>query len=123
MTPKSIISIWNEKIAYYFVTNIQKFASLYDKQQGGYKLEDIKNHIIKLPLRNKKIDFEFIEYFISEIEVDQIIELGAYLSVSNLRDYTLTSEEQKILNDFKDEKIVHKLRIRSKRPTVKEIIF
>lgn len=104
MTPKSIISIWNEKIAYYFVTNIQKFASLYDKQQGGYKLEDIKNHIIKLPLRNKKIDFEFIEYFISEIEVDQIIELGAYLSVSNLRDYTLTSEEQKILNDFKDEK-------------------
>lgn len=28
-----------------------------------------------------------------------------------------------IISFFKDEKIVHKLRIRSKRPTVKEIIF
>ena len=72
LTPKTIISKWNKKIAYYFVANIQKFVSLYDKQQGGYKLEDIKNHIIQLPTKNNKIDFEFMEDFIAQIEEERI---------------------------------------------------
>ena len=33
LTPNSIIKEWNEKIAYYFISNIQKFVSLYDNQQ------------------------------------------------------------------------------------------
>ena len=60
LTPKPIISRWNERIAYYFITNIQKFVSLYDNQQGGYKLNDIKQHKIQIPILDGKINFDFI---------------------------------------------------------------
>ena len=68
LTHRKNILKWNKKIAYYFVTNIQKFVSLYDNQQGGYKLSDIKNYIIKLPIKNEKIDFDFMENFIKAVE-------------------------------------------------------
>jgi len=105
LTPKEIISKWNEKIAYYFIANIQKFVSLFDKQQGGYKLEDIKNHIIKIPIfKNKQINFKFMESFITELESEQIAKLEVYLSASGLKNYTLTDKEQQILDDFENNK-------------------
>ena len=67
LKPKKL-SKWNSYIAYYFVTHIQKFVSLYDGQQNGYKLAEIKNHKISLPTKNDKIDFEFMENFILGLE-------------------------------------------------------
>ena len=103
LTPKSIIEKWNEKIAYYLIVSIQKFVSLYDGQQGGYKLEDIKNFIIQIPTQNGKIDFNFMESFIAELEAERIAELEAYLVATGLKDYTLTDEEQQVLDDFENE--------------------
>lgn len=100
LSHKPIIKKWNDRIAYFFIANIQRFVSMYDGQQGGYKLEDIKNHTIKLPIKNKKIDFEFIESFIAELEAQRIAELEAYLTVTGLKDYTLTEAEQKALERF-----------------------
>ena len=99
LTPKPIINRWSEKIAYFMVTNIQKFVSLYDYQQGGYKLEDINDHIVKLPLTdNNEIDFSFMESLISELEEERISELASYLKVSKLDDYTLSDEEKEFIN-------------------------
>ena len=93
LTPKKIICKWTEKIAYFFVANIQSFVSLYNGQQGGYKLETINNHRIQLPITSTgEIDFAFMEKFISE--------LNAYLEVTGLKDYTLTPEEENALKDF-----------------------
>jgi len=103
-TPKFIISKWNEKLAYFFIWNIQKFVSLYDNQQWWYKLDDIKNHEIQLPTKNWKIDFEFMEYFIEELEKERINELNNYLQITWLKDYILTSEEEKVLEDFENGK-------------------
>ena len=108
LSPKPIISTWNEKIAYYLISNIQKFVSLYDGQQGGYKLNDIKDHEIQLPIQNGKINFEFMESFIAELEAQRIVELEAqriveleaYLLATGLKDYTLTAAEEKALQDF-----------------------
>ena len=101
LTPKSVISKWDEKIAYFFVTNIQNFVSLYNGQQGGYKLDTIQNHIIQLPITSTgEIDFDFMESFISELEEERISELNAYLEVTGLKDYTLTKEEENALQDF-----------------------
>ena len=106
LTPKEVINIWNEKIAYFFVANIQKFVSLYDGQQSGYKLEDIKKHEINLPIKNDgSIDFEFITCFISELEARQISELEAYLVTTGLSDYVLNFEEKKILEIFRKDEI------------------
>lgn len=100
LTPKPIISKWNERIAYYFITNIQKFVSLYDNQQGGYKLNDIKQHKIKIPMTDGKINFNFMEKFIAELEAKRVAELEAYLTSTGLKDYTLTKEEEDTINNY-----------------------
>lgn len=100
LSPKAIFKKWNEKIAYYLISNIQKFVSLYDGQQGGYKLEDIKGHKIQLPIKNNGIDFEFIEKFMNELESKRIKKLEEYLLSTGLNNYILTSQEKLILDNF-----------------------
>lgn len=102
LTPKPIIKRWNYKIAYYIISSIQKFVSLYDGQQGGYKLNDIKNHKIQLPIINSDLDFKFMEEFISVVEAERVSELEAYLLATGIKDYTLSKEEEKVLDKFKN---------------------
>ena len=108
LAPKAIFEKWNKKIAFFLISNIQRFVSLYDGQQGGYKLEDIKKHKIKLPTKNGKIDFDFIESFIAELEAQRVAELeaqrvaelSAYLKVSGYDNYELSAEELDALRGF-----------------------
>ena len=56
--------------------------------------------IVKLPINNSEIDFDFIESFIAELEAERIAELSAYLKVSGLDNYELSDEELKALRDY-----------------------
>lgn len=60
----------------------------------------IKSEYIQLPTKNNKIDFDFMETFINELEEERISQLDVYLKACGLKDYTLTDEEQKTLEDF-----------------------
>lgn len=102
LTPKPIFKKWNYKIAYYIVTSVQKFVSLYDGQQGGYKLDDIKNHKIQLPIIDSDLDLKFMEEFINELEVTRACELETYFLATDKKDFLLTKEEEEILHKFKD---------------------
>lgn len=55
---------------------------------------------IQLPTKNGKIDFDFIESFIVELEMGRITELEAYLLATGLKEFTLTAEEEKALTDY-----------------------
>ena len=55
---------------------------------------------MRLPVRNNKIDFAFIDKFMAELEAERLAEPEAYLSVAGFKDYKLTDEEQKALNDY-----------------------
>lgn len=69
LTPKETISLWNKQVAYFFVTNIQKFATTYNNQHGGYKLTDLKNHKISLPiLPNGDPDYQYMETYMKATE-------------------------------------------------------
>ena len=65
---------------------------------------------ISLPIKNGKIDFEFMESFIADLETERIADLEAeriadleaYLLATGLKDYTLTDEEQQVLEDFEN---------------------
>jgi len=105
LTPKPIIKKWNEKIAYFFIASVQKFVSLYNGQQGGYKLPEIKNHTIVVPIKNEKIDFEFMEHFVAELEAKHIKEIENHLSEIGLNDYQLTEQEKRVLEKFENEKL------------------
>ncbi len=83
--------------------------SKYSYNKKATKIE-LKNTVVNLPTKNEKIDFEFMESFISELELariaeletEQIAELEAYLLATELKDYTLTSKEEKVLQEFED---------------------
>ncbi len=59
----------------------------------------------KLPVKQGKPDFEFMERFITELEAERIAELGAYLAVTGLSDCELTEDERKALDDFTNDDI------------------
>ena len=56
----------------------------------GNKLRSSRSFdiVIKLPTKNGKIDFDFIEEFVAELEATRLAELEAYLEATGLRDYT-----------------------------------
>ncbi|MDI1318455.1 restriction endonuclease subunit S [Flavobacterium sp.] len=65
---------------------------------------ELKNTIIKLPIKNDKIDFAFMESFILELEAERMQILDTYLLSTGLKDYTLTLEEENILNNYQSLK-------------------
>lgn len=97
---------WNDKIIYsketmlFFAVAMRK--SLEGRYSYGKKLRSSQslNFKMRLPVRNNKIDFAFIDKFIAELEAERLAELEAYLSVTGFKNYELTDEEQKVLKDY-----------------------
>ena len=84
----------------FIVASIDKvIKSKYSYNTKATKIE-LKNTVIKLPTKNGRVDFEFMESFIAELEAERIAELEAYLLATGLKNYTLTAEEQQVLNNY-----------------------
>ncbi len=90
---------WNDKIVYssnamlFFAVAMQK--SMMGKFSYGKKLRSSQSEdfIMRLPVTtDDKIDFDFMESFIAE--------LSAYLTVSGLDNYELSSEEENALKNY-----------------------
>lgn len=64
--------------------------------------EKVKTEKIQLPVKKNNIDFEIMDSLISDLEKDHISMLETYLSATGLKNYTLTSEEQKALDEFEN---------------------
>ena len=56
--------------------------------------------IVRLPIKNNKIDFDFMESFIAELEAERIAELSAYLKASGLDNYELSGDEVQALQNY-----------------------
>ena len=50
--------------------------------------------VVRLPIKNNEIDFEFIEFFISKLEAHQISKLSAYLKAKGIDIYGVSTEEK-----------------------------
>ncbi len=78
--------------------------TLYPKYSRDYLATwsgKVENDIIELPIKNDNIDFDFMKHFVSELEEERISKLQSYLKATGLKDYNLTSEEQKTIDEFK----------------------
>lgn len=64
--------------------------------------DTFRNLNIKLPVRDGKIDFDFMESFIAELEAERVAELSAYLKISGLDNYELSQQEIKALENLKN---------------------
>lgn len=60
----------------------------------------IKNEKIQLPIKQGKIDFDFMESYINALEEKRVNKLINYLETNDLNNYVLTDEEEKIINNF-----------------------
>jgi hypothetical protein BACCOPRO_01349 len=58
------------------------------------------NAYVQLPTKDGKIDFKFIDDYISELEEERISELSAYLTVSGLDNYELSNDENEALENL-----------------------
>lgn len=99
---------WNDKIHYskktmlFFAIAMEK--ALLGKFSYGKKLRSSQslNIKMKLPIKNGKIDFEFIDSFITEMETEQIAKLDKFLIENNLSDYNLSEKEKEALANYKN---------------------
>lgn len=63
--------------------------------------ETFKNSFIELPKnKNNKIDFEFIESLMRELESEQIKKVSNYLLINKLNNYELSDEEKNALKKY-----------------------
>ena len=61
----------------------------------------MRKTVIFLPICDDgSIDFDFMESFIAELEAERVAELSAYLTVSGLDNYELSSEEENALKNY-----------------------
>lgn len=82
---------WNDKVEYskgtmlFFAIAMQK--SLSGKFSYGKKLRSSQslNFKMKLPTKEGKIDFDFMESFVAELEAQRVAELEAYLLATGLK--------------------------------------
>lgn len=83
---------YSEHSMLFLASSIQK--SLVGKFDFGNKLRSSKSHdlLVKLPTLNNKLAFSYMENYIKALE--------AYLTVTNLRDYHLTKNDEKVLDKF-----------------------
>lgn len=61
-----------------------------------------ENQIIYLPTKNNQIDFDFIDCFISELQLEHLSNLEVYLSSHGLDNYVLSIAEKRALQDYKN---------------------
>lgn len=66
-----------------------------------------KNIEVFLPVSHEgKIDFDFMESFITELEEERVAKLSAYLTVSGLDNFEMSKEEEQTLKLFTESEIV-----------------
>lgn len=98
LTPKFEL---NHLRALWLMSGISKFVGQYNGQYSGYKLEQLKNAVLYVPIyTDSHIVFDYMESFIRELEMERIRELDAYLKASGLNDTELTDEEKDCLEKF-----------------------
>lgn len=92
---------FNKAIASFIISacRVSTSNSRYD-YGNKFNRHEMNNTKIQLPTKNDKIDFDFMESFICEIDSQRIEAIEAYLLATGLKDYALTAEEQKALNNF-----------------------
>lgn len=98
LKPKN--SEFSKKNAQFFLSSMRKTFSSFAWGSSRFNVETLKKQLITLPVSNGKIDFDFMESFIAELEAERVAELSAYLTTSGLNNCELTDNEADSLCKF-----------------------
>lgn len=95
---------FNKINAQFFISSMANTFASFSWGSSSFSTKIIENQKIYLPAKDGKIDFDFIESFIAELELERIRKLDDYLKANDLKSYTLTADEQKVLTEYKNFK-------------------
>lgn len=88
-------------LLHFLSSTIKKSIKLKYGYENKASWNKVKMELIQLPIiNNNQIDFDFMKTFIEELEAEYIEELEAYLTVTGLNNYKLTTLEQKALDNY-----------------------
>ena len=92
---------FNKKIAEFLISSC-RIATSNKYYDYGHKFnrEEMNKTKIQLPIKDGKIDFDFMESFIAELEAQRVAELSAYLTISGFDNYELSVAELKALQEY-----------------------
>ena len=95
---------FNQAIAAFIISSAH-IATSNSSYDYGHKFnrDAMRKTVVLLPIRDKSIDFDFMESFIAELEAERVAELSAYLTVSGLDNYELSEQEVKALQSYTDQ--------------------
>lgn len=101
---------FNKAIANVIISACRVSTSKQYDYGNKFNREAMNNTKIQLPSKKGKIDFDFIETFVAELQSVEIIELEtkhkvaieAYLLATGLNDYILTEKEKEVLEAFRN---------------------
>ena len=91
---------FNSRTAQFFISSMNLSFSTFGWGSSSFEVKVLEAQLLRLPVRNGEIDFDFMEEFVAELEATRLAELEAYLEATGLRDYTLTPPEIEALNRF-----------------------
>ena len=105
---KPLFSGFNKINAGFFLSAMRKAFSAFEWGRSRFNVDTLKKQIVYLPIMNGKIDIDFMESFIVELEAERIVELEAeriaeleaYLTVSGLNNYELSKEEKQTIENY-----------------------
>ena len=105
---KPLFSGFNKINAGFFLSAMRKAFSTFEWGRSRFNVDTLKKQIVYLPVMNGKIDIDFMESFIAELEAERIAELEAeriaeleaYLTVSGLNNYELSKEEKQAIENY-----------------------
>lgn len=83
----------NSMLNLFVVASIDRVLSKYSGYSSYPTLAKLRKHKIKLPTKDGKINFDFMDSFIAELDAQRVAELDAYLNITGLKDYKLNDEE------------------------------
>lgn len=98
--PTNYYDNWNKNSLLFFVSAFRSVSKGKFSYGNKFNRKIASEMNVTLPIKNGKIDFEFMETIVAELEAERIAELSAYLKVSGLDNYELSVEELKALQDY-----------------------
>lgn len=88
---------YNKKHILYFLATLSKYFVNFGYSTG---MSNVLSLVIPVPYVQNKLAFKYMENYIKALEAERIETLEAYLTVTNLRDYHLTKNDEKVLDKF-----------------------
>ena len=102
---KSTLQQFEQKEALFFISSLNKAFSNFSWGSSRFNVKTIGNQIFNLPVReDNHIDFDFINSFMRQLEIEFLEVLKNYLAASGAPDFCFTKEETLAIESLKTKK-------------------